>query len=308
MRRRSGPSLLAPRQLLDSGSAKQRFASASVYGLPLHRGVGGSRSRGRPIVAASLDAPHYPASLVKLMTGMLAWDLMRDPNEAIHVEEGDLRRGSGNNLRHGDVLTVDEALHNLLIRSSNTTAQALARHLGRRLAPSGDAVEAFVAEMNKRAIGMGMSATQLTDPSGLYDPDMCSSARDVATLAREAVSYDRLRQILSKTSHQLQIRGGNEPRVRKVSAPSACLSIPGVLGGKTGTRRRKPRTFHVVVLLRTGRRGSVLGVLMGAPDDDARAADVRTLLELVGYSPRTWGPGLAGRFGRMAGGRRPEEA
>ena len=73
------------------------------------------------------------ASITKLMTAMVMLDHISDLDELVEVQESNLRRGTGNFLQVGDVAAYRDLLHAMLLPSSNTAAQAIARCVGRKV-------------------------------------------------------------------------------------------------------------------------------------------------------------------------------
>lgn len=79
------------------------------------------------------ETVRYPASTTKTMTMICALDIMPNLHERITVRGSDISSGSGSTFYDGDVLTLDAALKVLMMESSNTLANAIARVAGGRL-------------------------------------------------------------------------------------------------------------------------------------------------------------------------------
>jgi len=217
------------------------------------------------LISAQSTLPFRPGSLVKLVTAMVVLDHVQDLSRTLTVEAGDMVGGSGANLKVGDTLTVNEALHNLLIPSSNRAAQALARMVGRELLlghqPSDQAIGCFIHAMNEKAQALGATSTRLATASGLHHRDMYSTASDVARISRAAFGYPLIEHILAKMSHELEITGA-QPRRLTIKSRIEPLVVPEsvtVTGGKTGTLVGTAENLMVRVVL-DGR--PVLAVLM----------------------------------------------
>lgn len=196
---------------------------------------------GSEVISAQSALPFRPGSLVKLVTAMLVLDHIQDLSRTFTVEAEDMVGGSGANLKVGDTLTVEDALHNLLIPSSNRAAQGLARMVGRQLLhkrqPDDQAMSCFIHAMNDKARALGASATRLATASGLHHREMYSTASDMARISRAAFEYPLIARILAKHSHTLAITG-SQPRRLTVKTRMETLELPGsisVAGGKTGT-------------------------------------------------------------------------
>ncbi len=122
-----------------------------------------------------------PASLTKLMTAYVTFKAIRDGELAlsapVRMSEAaasvpPAKMGYG----VGSVMTVDNALKMLIVKSANDIAVALAE------AVSGSVPE-FVERMNAEARALGMRNTRFANPHGLDDSAQYSTARDIALLA-----------------------------------------------------------------------------------------------------------------------------
>jgi D-alanyl-D-alanine carboxypeptidase len=79
----------------------------------------------------------------------------------------------------GTVVTVDNALKMLMVKSANDMAVVLAEGLS-------GSIENFATEMNRAAQRLGMTQTTYVNPNGLPADSQVTSARDLAILARAA--------------------------------------------------------------------------------------------------------------------------
>lgn len=72
----------------------------------------------------------YPASVSKVMTAILLCDNVLDLNQKVTVHKSDRQPPTGYNFVEGDVLTLRDLLQCMLMQSSNTSAQVIARVVG----------------------------------------------------------------------------------------------------------------------------------------------------------------------------------
>jgi D-alanyl-D-alanine carboxypeptidase len=126
------------------------------------------------------DDAVYPASLTKMMTLYMAFDLIEmgrlDYSTKIKMtEEGAAAAPSKLDLDAGQELTVLDAIKALVTKSANDVAIALAMHIGGTEAN-------FARLMTKKAREIGMSKTTFRNASGLPDPEQTTTARDMVTL------------------------------------------------------------------------------------------------------------------------------
>lgn len=78
-----------------------------------------------------------PASVTKLMTAKVAFDNL-SMSESITIKSSDIQNGSGDTFYIGDVLYVGDAILAMLLPSSNTLANAIARVVGEKILNSKD--------------------------------------------------------------------------------------------------------------------------------------------------------------------------
>ncbi len=154
------------------------------------------------------DARLYPASTVKIMTGILAIEALGDTPEAtITVTKDMLYKVVGNNigLEEGEIVTVDDMLHALLVNGANDAAQVLAIHIA-------GSVDAFVTMMNDKAQRLGAYNTYYTNPTGMHNDAMITSVSDTADIAKYAYSLPRFVEITSVPKYVMDATNKNDYR------------------------------------------------------------------------------------------------
>jgi D-alanyl-D-alanine carboxypeptidase len=127
------------------------------------------------------DALRHPASLTKMMTLYMTFELIRlgrlDFQSKIKMtEEAAAVAPSKLELESGEELTVSDAVKALITKSANDVAVALAQHIG-------GSEQNFARLMTQKAHALGMSNTVFKNASGLPDDDQVTTARDMLTLA-----------------------------------------------------------------------------------------------------------------------------
>jgi D-alanyl-D-alanine carboxypeptidase len=126
--------------------------------------------------------PWYPASLTKLMTVYVALSAVRDHSIALDTPLSVSARAammppSKMGFRPGSLVTLDNALKMLMVKSANDMAVVIAEGVS-------GSVEAFAEDMNSTARELGLAQSHFVNPNGLPNPEHVSSARDLAILAR----------------------------------------------------------------------------------------------------------------------------
>ena len=190
------------------------------------------------------------ASTTKIMTALLicencnVLDRVRIPGEAVGVE------GSSLYLMEGEVLTVQDLLYGLMLRSGNDAAVALAVY-------AAGSVEDFARWMNQKALELGMTESHFENPHGLDGKAHYSTARDMAILSLEAMKNP----IFQKTVSAKQVRCGD----RYLKNHNKLLwRYSGCDGIKTGYTKAAGRIL-VSSAFRDGRR--MVAVTINDPDD-----------------------------------------
>ncbi|MGP5563701.1 phage tail-collar fiber domain-containing protein [Vreelandella alkaliphila] len=222
-----------------------------------------------------------PASVTKVMTSMLMLDHVNDLQETMMMHDGDQTGGSGNNLSVGDIITYYDALHNMLLPSSNVTTKVVARTIGQKILDdeggSGDPVARFTQAMNDKAKRLGMHSTHFTNASGLNSNEMVSTARDLARMGVSALAYRDIVEIWSKPSYSVQIQGDNARSI-DISHSVKIINDDDVIGGKTGTLGSLARNLLLLSKMPNGNFAVSVVLLQG---DDERYEDMRAMLEYV---------------------------
>lgn len=141
------------------------------------------------------DVQQMPGPLVNIMTAVICLEECENIDEEITVNSAvysgldsiqypeDLRYAD---IKDGDVLTVTDLLYAMMLTSSVEAAQTLASYVG------GGNVGSFVEKMNAKAASLGLDSTHFTNPTGMYDKDQYTTARDMAELTEYALKVPLL--------------------------------------------------------------------------------------------------------------------
>ena len=156
-------------------------------------------STGKIIYEKEAHAKVPPASTTKIMTAILTLEhcQLTDTATVSHNAIYSVPVGYTHaNLVEGEVLTIDQLLHVLLIPSANDAANVLAEHIA-------GSVESFATMMNTKALELGMQDTNFVNPNGVQNENHYSSAYDLALLGRYAMQNETFRKIVSTTKYTL---------------------------------------------------------------------------------------------------------
>jgi D-alanyl-D-alanine carboxypeptidase (penicillin-binding protein 5/6) len=142
---------------------------------------------GTVIFQKDADLPMEPASMAKLMTIAVVFNEIRNGrlsmSDQFFVSEHAWRTGgatSGGSTMFADLnsqIPVEDLVRSVIIQSGNDAAIVLAEGIA-------GSEGSFAAMMNELAEEIGLSDSHFTNPTGLPDPNMYVTARDLADLAR----------------------------------------------------------------------------------------------------------------------------
>lgn len=141
------------------------------------------------------------ASTTKIMTALIALekgnlnDLIKVDRDSVGIE------GSSIYLYEGEIISLEDLLYGLMLRSGNDAAVAIGKHIG------GD-IDNFVKLMNEKAKKIGANNTNFTNPHGLHDDDHYTTAYDLALITSNAMELEKFKEI-SKTKSWVANRGKN---------------------------------------------------------------------------------------------------
>lgn len=211
----------------------------------------------------------HPASLTKIMTALVAvrqgsMDQILTATDAVKITESGAQLCG---LKKGDSMTLDQALHVLLINSANDAAMLIADNLA-------GSVEAFVEMMNEEAARLGATNTHFANPHGLTADEHYTTAYDMYLIFNEALKYESITQIMHMNSYDT-VYTNAEGEEKELSVKSTNLYLRGdieapahvtVIGGKTGTTNA---AGHCLILLSKNTSGqSYISVIMRSPTQD----------------------------------------
>ena len=151
------------------------------------------------------DEKLYPASITKLLT---CYTLLQHMDPATEVTVGDALNlvqedSSVADLKEGDVLTVEQLMAAMLLPSGNDAAQVAAVAAGRSIGgsdlPYTEAVNVFVAEMNRQAEALGMKNSHFANPDGFHHENHYTTMDDLVRLCETVLTEPAILKYTGKT-------------------------------------------------------------------------------------------------------------
>lgn len=224
-------------------------------------------NNGRVLYENDANETRYPASLTKMMTVFLMFDELAAGKATLNSPiffsaNAASQPPSKLGIKAGSFLIYDEAIRALSVKSANDVAMAVAETIGGTEAN-------FAAMMTAKARSLGMTRTRFTNPSGLPDSQMVTTARDMAILGLALRKYHgRYYGYWKQTSFDIderEVRGHNK----------TLGVIPGADGIKTGYTRASG--FNLATSVKYDGR-SIVAVVMGEKTAAIRDQRMRSII------------------------------
>lgn len=208
---------------------------------------------GEVLYARNPNDRHLPASTVKLMTALIAFEKSGFNGEVTITGDDTRVERSWIPVIPGETIPLKTLFYALLLHSANDAARALARY-------TAGSTDDFIDLMNQRAAAMGMNNTHYANPNGLPASDQYTSCADLMKVFRAVVSHPELRKICSTKAYHLDTRAGYQ----LVKNHNLLLgTYPGMGPAKTGWTEASRHTYAAEAC----RDGHVLQLtLLDTPD------------------------------------------
>ena len=189
-------------------------------------------ARTEKVYFASNENVRLPmASTTKIMTALVTIENVKldekvnIPRSATGIE------GSSVYLKEGAVLTVEELLYCLMLRSGNDAATALALFVA-------GSVDDFVTMMNITAERLELNNTHFANPHGLHDENHYTTAYDLCKLACFCMNNNEFKRIVSTKNVRV---GQGESSRYLINKNKTLNSYRGGNGVKTGFTKKAGR-------------------------------------------------------------------
>ena len=180
------------------------------------------------------DSQIYPASMTKIMTSIIAFDLLKKNKLALDdmftVSENAWRLSqsgySSMFIMINDQVSVEDLLKGIIIASGNDACVALAEGIA-------GSEENFAEMMTEKAYEIGMTSTNFTNSSGINDPDNVSTVRDIAIMSKYLIkNYPKYYELFKEKTFTWDRTGGDP--IKQGNRNPLLYKNVGVDGVKTG--------------------------------------------------------------------------
>lgn len=236
---------------------------------------------GTVIYEKNADLMMYPASLVKIMTCLLAIENCDDltgttVTSSYTVFDNLWGMGASNaGLYPGENLRMIDLLYALMLRSGCDAAGIIAEYIGGSEA-------GFVEMMNAKAAELGCTNTHFTNSTGLHDPDQYTTAMDIYRITTYAMQYDIFKEISTTYSYTMPATNKNDERTIThtctIMKPNSSYYNENIHGIKTGTTDESGRNL---VSYASKDAYNYLLITMGAPIYYADGTEIEQNLSYV---------------------------
>ena len=221
------------------------------------------------------DAQIYPASMTKIMTSIIAFDLLKKEklslDDMFTVSENAWRLSqsgySSMFIMINDQVSVEDLLKGIIIASGNDACVALAEGIA-------GSEENFAEIMNEKAEEIGMTSTNFTNSSGINDPDNVSTVRDIAIMSKYLIENYPVYYELFKEKTFTWDRTGGEPIKQGNRNPLLYKNI-GADGVKTGYLAVEKYSLASSIKKKDRR---LIAVASGFPNKSLRSSESLKLL------------------------------
>ncbi len=190
---------------------------------------------GAILYAKNMDDQHYPASITKVATALIAlqnyeldeivkftWD------DIGFLEYGDAHIG----IKDGEELVLEDAMYAMMLASANEVSHAIGAHME-------GGFEKFIQVMNETTKELGCTNSHWVNTHGLHDPEHYTSVHDMALIGSAVFKYDKFREIVNTYEHIIpETNITKEPRYahqnHKMIRKNDNRYYEYCVGGKTG--------------------------------------------------------------------------
>ena len=160
------------------------FSSNAAFEIKARTAILQDYLSGEILYEKDADKSIYPASMTKIMTALVAFDLIRSGDlnlyEKFLISENAWRLSSAGYssmfIMVGDEVSVEDLLKGIIIASGNDACVALAEGIA-------GTEDEFAIMMTTKAIEIGMENTNFANSSGINNPDNISTVRDIMLMS-----------------------------------------------------------------------------------------------------------------------------
>lgn len=193
---------------------------------------------GAILYAKNIDDKHYPASITKVLTALVAFENSEmDDEVTISADCVDFLQPGDSSiaLKKGNKLSMEDILYATLLASANEAAYAVAENAGKN---AGYDYDWFIEQMNEKCDELGCVNSNWVNANGLHDENHYTCARDMALIGKELFEYPEFFDIVQTRQYIIEESDTVEEHVfqqkHKMLLDGYQAYYPYAIGGKTG--------------------------------------------------------------------------
>ncbi len=188
---------------------------------------------GKVLYEKNADKLAYPASTTKILTMLTALEHNTKGQLVTISKKAADTEGSTANILVGEQYSLTELFYGLMLQSGNDAAVAIAEHIGGN-------ENTFVTLMNEKAKIIGTNQSHFLNASGLPNNNHYTTAKDMALIARYAMTNSLFREIVATNAKSWQVR--NQYQKNQIENTNKLLvTYSGATGIKTGSTNQAGR-------------------------------------------------------------------
>ncbi|MFQ6794057.1 D-alanyl-D-alanine carboxypeptidase family protein [Thomasclavelia sp.] len=226
----------------------------------------------------NMDERMYPASMTKVMTVIVALEMMDDLQTPTVITQSDIDTvwetgASSANFEVGEAVTYEDLLYGAILPSGADATRALANNLC-------GSQEAFVEKMNELASKLGLKDTHFVNTTGIHDDNHYTTAHDMALIVQYACKNENFKQIYGQRYHTSS--NGLHQWVNKAiyNARHAGIDTNSILGSKSGYTNEARNCLSSLDTV----NGNEIIVIVAHSSNETRASGaVCDTLDIVNY-------------------------
>ncbi len=250
---------------------------------------------GAILYAKNIHDRQYPASITKIATAVYVLEkkgqeldkIAEASSHALHMIPAHIRQapeskhpsyrlehdGTKMGIYPGELLSLNDLLHGLLLSSGNDAANVLAEYVS-------GSIDQFVVDLNRYLQDNGLRETHFSNPHGLHHDEHWTTAYDMALMTRLALKHAAFRDIVKTTKYQCPPSNLQPTRAlvqhNRLVKPGNSHYYPKAIGVKTGYVAKAGHTF-VGAATHEGR--TLIAVLLSCAESEHRFRDSIKLFE-----------------------------
>lgn len=244
------------------GVATKTKTTASQPSINGKAGIVMDAKTGKILYAKNIDAKHYPASITKILTTLVAIENNEDLYQEVtfstyavnSIEPGSTHIG----IKAGEKIPLRDVLYGIMLESANEACNGAAEFT------SGTTAK-FVDLMNQKAKELGCTNSHFVTTNGLHDDKHYVTARDMAKISKAALENETFRSIACNSNYFMpptnKEKKGRELWNHHKMVKRTMFLYDGAEGGKTGYTTRAGGTL--VTFVKRGNQELISVVLQG---------------------------------------------